>query len=81
MGSILANRPNSRIADFIRNGASYINANTSFPSDSFPGTAALLTGASPKTHGFWCEHCSGVLIILMAISVSLEFFSQLMPLN
>jgi len=34
-----------------KHGVTYTRASTSKPSDSFPGLMALVTGASPKTHG------------------------------
>ena len=52
---MVANLPNSRIVELLKGGIEFINTNTSFPSDSFPGTAGILTGASPKTHGFWYD--------------------------
>lgn len=36
-------------------GVTYTNATTSVPSDSFPGTLAYLTGASPKTTGVYYD--------------------------
>src|SRR5580704_11283427 len=34
-----------------QNGVNYLDANTSKPSDSFPGLMALVTGGSPRTVG------------------------------
>ena len=53
--SLVANKPSSRIVELLKGGVQYTNANTSYPSDSFPGTAGIITGASPKTHGFWYD--------------------------
>lgn len=36
-------------------GVNYVRANASRPSDSFPGLAALLTGASPRNSGFFYD--------------------------
>src|SRR5262249_39727579 len=36
-------------------GVSYTNASTMKPSDSFPGTLAYLTGASPRTTGVYYD--------------------------
>jgi len=38
-----------------KTGVSYTNASTSKPSDSFPGTTAYLTGASPGTTGIYYD--------------------------
>jgi hypothetical protein len=45
----------STLAKLSRQGITYTNASTSTPSDSFPGLAALLTGGSPITTGFWYD--------------------------
>ena len=47
--------PESNIAQLSQHGIRYTNASTSLPSDSFPGLAALLTGGSPQTTGFWYD--------------------------
>jgi hypothetical protein len=36
-------------------GVNYLQASTSKPSDSFPGLAALVTGASPRNSGFFYD--------------------------
>src|SRR6185436_8080912 len=41
----------SNISMMLEHGYRYTNAYTPFPSDSFPGTLALFTGASPITTG------------------------------
>ena len=51
----VALRSNSTIARLLENGYEYTNAFTSAPSDSFPGTLAQFTGASPKTTGVWYD--------------------------
>ena len=53
VGKYLAVRPNSNIAQLLNTGIEYTNAFTAAPSDSFPGTLAQYTGASPRTHGVW----------------------------
>ncbi|KAJ3263778.1 hypothetical protein HDU76_012251, partial [Blyttiomyces sp. JEL0837] len=45
----------SNLAQLAANGIVYKNAKSAFPSDSFPGLANIVTGASPKTHGFWYD--------------------------
>ncbi|KAJ3270229.1 hypothetical protein HDV01_000446 [Terramyces sp. JEL0728] len=52
---LIKNSPNSRIAQLATGGVQFTKAKTSVPSDSFPGTATLITGASPKTHGFYYD--------------------------
>src|SRR5579862_114926 len=64
-------KPKSNFATLLENSVNYVNARCSMPSDSFPGTAALYTGALPRTHGLWYDntwsrdlfpysaHCSG----------------------
>lgn len=51
----LALRPNSNISQLINTGYLYPNANTSAPSDSYPGSMAQFTGGSPKTTGIWYD--------------------------
>ena len=51
----IALRPDSTIASLVKNGIEYTNAFTSEPSDSFPGTLAQYTGASPRTTGVWYD--------------------------
>jgi hypothetical protein len=47
--------PESTLAALSSNGVTYTNNSTSTPSDSFPGLAALVTGGSPITTGFWYD--------------------------
>src|SRR5215471_20755786 len=47
--------PNSALAALSKHGKTYTNATSSLPSDSFPGLAALVTGGSPITTGFWYD--------------------------
>ncbi|KAI9203337.1 type I phosphodiesterase/nucleotide pyrophosphatase precursor [Polychytrium aggregatum] len=51
----VAAKPNSAFATLVNSGVQFTNAQTSFPSDSFPGLAAQLTGATVKTHGVWYD--------------------------
>jgi predicted AlkP superfamily pyrophosphatase or phosphodiesterase len=51
----LSVRPNSTIAQLLQHGYEYTNAYTTGPSDSFPGTLAQYTGATPKTTGVWYD--------------------------
>jgi hypothetical protein len=53
--SYVAIRPNSTIAALLETGYEYLNAYTSAPSDSFPGTVAQFTGASPNTTGIFYD--------------------------
>ncbi|MCJ1415379.1 hypothetical protein MMC32_001711 [Xylographa parallela] len=48
-------RPKSTIAQLLETGYEYTNAYTSEPSDSFPGTVAQFTGASPRTTGIFYD--------------------------
>lgn len=47
--------PGSALAGFLKSGVHYTKAYTPFPSDSFPGLTALLTGANPQTAGFYYD--------------------------
>ena len=51
----VASHPNSTLAQLSNRGKTFTNASTSQPSDSFPGLAALVTGGSPITTGFWYD--------------------------
>jgi hypothetical protein len=51
----IAGHPHSTLAQLSAHGKTYSNASTSEPSDSFPGLAALVTGGSPITTGFWYD--------------------------
>jgi predicted AlkP superfamily pyrophosphatase or phosphodiesterase len=52
----VAKRPKSTIAKLLSTGFEYTNAFTSAPSDSFPGTLNVFTGASPRTTGVWYDN-------------------------
>jgi predicted AlkP superfamily pyrophosphatase or phosphodiesterase len=47
----VALRPGSTIAALLKTAYEYTDCYTSAPSDSFPGVAAFVTGASPRTTG------------------------------
>src|SRR5215471_12394594 len=51
----VASHPHSTLAQLSEHGNTYTNASTPFVSDSFPGLAALVTGGSPITTGFWYD--------------------------
>ncbi|HVO78974.1 MAG TPA: alkaline phosphatase family protein [Candidatus Bathyarchaeia archaeon] len=51
----VASHPNSALAYLKSTGVTYDNASTSDPSDSFPGLAALVTGATPSVGGLWYD--------------------------
>lgn len=43
------------LAALTQSGINYVNSTSSKPSDSFPGTAALVTGGSPKSTGLYYD--------------------------
>src|SRR5579859_976989 len=51
----VASHKDSTLAELSRHGVTYTNNTSSTPSDSFPGLAALVTGGSPVTTGFWYD--------------------------
>jgi hypothetical protein len=51
----VANHPHSALAALVSNGTNYTNARTTFPSDSFPGMVAQLTGGEPGTTGVFYD--------------------------
>jgi len=55
LSTYVATHANSTLASLSAHGITYSNASTSQPSDSFPGLAALVTGGSPITTGFWYD--------------------------
>jgi hypothetical protein len=55
LSTYIENHQQSALAQLSRHGITYTNAATSQPSDSFPGLAALVTGGSPITTGFWYD--------------------------
>ncbi|MDT7565816.1 MAG: hypothetical protein QOG76_4440 [Pseudonocardiales bacterium] len=52
----VAHRPRSALAALTRSGTEYPQASTSFPSDSFPGTVAQVTGGHPATTGIYYDN-------------------------
>jgi Type I phosphodiesterase / nucleotide pyrophosphatase len=51
----VAKHPNSALATLVTNGTNYTKARTTFPSDSFPGMVAQLTGGGPGTTGVYYD--------------------------
>jgi len=51
----VAVNPGSTLARLVNEGSSYSNARTPFPSDSFPGLTALVTGGNPKSTGVYYD--------------------------
>ena len=47
--------PGSALARLVGHGTEYTHAQTTFPSDSFPGMVAQLTGAGPGTSGVYYD--------------------------
>lgn len=50
-----AAHPSSNMARLANHGTEYTNASTTKPSDSFPGTLGVFTGATPKTTGVYYD--------------------------
>ena len=51
----VAAHKDSTLAALAAHGVTFTNNSSSTPSDSFPGLAALVTGGSPTTTGFWYD--------------------------
>jgi hypothetical protein len=51
MERYIAKHPDSALADLASRGVRYTNAITTRPSDSFPGSLAMVTGGSPSSTG------------------------------
>jgi len=51
----IAQHPSSSLARLVRSGTEYTHAQTTFPSDSFPGMVAHLTGGGPGTTGVFYD--------------------------
>ncbi|KAH8650641.1 type I phosphodiesterase/nucleotide pyrophosphatase [Tricladium varicosporioides] len=51
----VALRPASTIATLLKTAYEYTDCLTSAPSDSFPGVAAFISGATPRTTGVWYD--------------------------
>ena len=50
-----ATHPQSVLARLVRRGTDYTAASTPFPSDSFPGMTAQVTGGDPRTTGIYYD--------------------------
>jgi hypothetical protein len=55
LGWYVAHHPHSTLAALADRGVSYTRASTTFPSDSFPGMLAQVTGGNPKTTGVYYD--------------------------
>lgn len=55
----VAMKPQSTIAKLLNTGYWYKGALTSAPSDSFPGTVNLVSGADPAMSGIWYDDAYG----------------------
>src|ERR1700761_1456560 len=55
----VAAKPQGTIAKLLETGCWYQGALTSAPSDSFPGTVNLVTGATPAVSGIWYDDAYG----------------------
>ncbi|KAK3675346.1 hypothetical protein LTR78_004856 [Recurvomyces mirabilis] len=55
VGKWVALSPNGNISQLLQHGYEYTNAWTTAPSDSFPGSMAQYTGATPPTTGVWYD--------------------------
>ncbi|GAA1968768.1 alkaline phosphatase family protein [Microbacterium deminutum] len=51
----VSTHPHSAMAGMVAGGVEYTSARTSFPSDSFPGMLAQLTGATPGASGVYYD--------------------------
>ena len=51
----VATHPKSTLAALTRRGSTFTNASTPKPSDSYPGTLALVTGGSPRSTGVFYD--------------------------
>jgi hypothetical protein len=76
--------PSSALARLVKNGAEFTNAQTPFPSDSFPGMVGQVTGGNPSSTGIYYDdswntallpagttNCTGV-----ASGVEVTYFEQ-----
>jgi len=55
LARFIANVPNSTLAGLAKTGKIYDNAETTKPSDSFPGMLALVTGGTPAASGIYYD--------------------------
>ena len=51
----VSKHPDSALAELVQEGVNFTNAQTPFPSDSFPGMVAQVTGGNPKTTGVYYD--------------------------
>jgi predicted AlkP superfamily pyrophosphatase or phosphodiesterase len=51
----VSTHPSSALAKLVHGGVEYSNAQTPFPSDSFPGMVAQVTGGNPRTTGVYYD--------------------------
>ena len=51
----VAHHPQSALAKLVNHGVDYTHAQTTFPSDSFPGMTAQVTGGGPGTFGVYYD--------------------------
>ena len=55
LAAYVAQHPRSHLAALVRGGTEYTHAQTTFPSDSFPGMVAQFTGGGPGTTGVFYD--------------------------
>lgn len=55
LASYVLTHPQSTLARFVYEGASYTHARTPFPSDSFPGLTSMVTGGNPRSTGIYYD--------------------------
>jgi hypothetical protein len=51
----VSQHPDSELATLVHQGVEFTHAQTPFPSDSFPGMVAQVTGGNPKTTGIYYD--------------------------
>jgi len=51
----ISNHPQSALAKLVRHGVEFTNAQTPFPSDSFPGMVGPMTGGNPSSTGVYYD--------------------------
>src|SRR5262245_4947927 len=51
----VSHHPASALADLLRGGVDFTNAQTPFPSDSFPGMVGMVTGGNPRSTGVYYD--------------------------
>jgi predicted AlkP superfamily pyrophosphatase or phosphodiesterase len=55
LANFVKEHPHSNLAALSNHGITYTNASTSKPSDSFPGTLAMVTGGTPNSTGVFYD--------------------------